>query len=555
MNAIITRYNRIRTLRKFIGLPSECHPIIKLGLDLDSTLFWKMTTVLNNERDTTDGLPKQFLSSLRILFDILDENQTGFIRLRDIESRWSDDGVKGLPPGVVEGLRKVTPPNGLLSFERFVSGLKLALMRKHEIIDTRKPFVSKENRSPIDYRDRSRTASTNELISERFSGDNKPQQPLNRLYQQNPTNFSQNQKARNSSQNDLNSHSGHQTIENQRKESVQAPYRVDQSNYTNKPDSRNTYSLGVQGSSNGNPRHYFNSKSQTSTDQPPIIPPRRDQPFRASTTSAHIRKSVSGPNLQSHSTSPPVIPPRDAQSSTRVLNELKSWQREWSSSQLSNNKNTKDQNDRVTYGTDGMIYANIEDFQKRPDEQLSTPSKATVRRHGSGRRHTLANGIDQNMLKRMKQLEEEMSVLRSGLAMMDTARDWYLKQIRAVSDKQAMLDKVKFNDNSLDAHQEKMNFQRARITEVNQHLHTLIESSEKGFPLHMNLAVPGIKPNMSGKESTAQNIKEQNRSLLEELNQKKEIISQLEKEKSTLVRELFEARSKNKSSFDDTTFM
>ena len=77
-----------------------------------------------------EGLPRQFLSSLRILFDILDENRTGYVSLCDIETRWSDDGVRGLPPGVVDGLRKVTPPNGLLTFDRFVSGLKLVLTKR-----------------------------------------------------------------------------------------------------------------------------------------------------------------------------------------------------------------------------------------------------------------------------------------------------------------------------------------------------------------------------------------------------------------------------------------
>lgn len=48
-------------------------------------------------------------------------------------------------------------------------------------------------------------------------------------------------------------------------------------------------------------------------------------------------------------------------------------------------------------------------------------------------------------MKRMKQLEEETSMLRSGLAMVESARDWYLKQLASVSDKQAMLGKVTYN--------------------------------------------------------------------------------------------------------------
>ena len=42
---------------------------------------------------------------------------------------------------------------------------------------------------------------------------------------------------------------------------------------------------------------------------------------------------------------------------------------------------------------------------------------------------------------------------------------------------------------------------------------------------------------------------------LQEVGDKGEKITQLEKEKASLIRELFEARTKHKSSYDDTTFM
>ena len=44
-------------------------------------------------------------------------------------------------------------------------------------------------------------------------------------------------------------------------------------------------------------------------------------------------------------------------------------------------------------------------------------------------------------------------------------------------------------------------------------------------------------------------------SFFQEVGAKSEIISKLEKEKATLIRDLFEARSKHKTNFDDTTFM
>lgn len=51
------------------------------------------------------------------------------ISISDIEARWQENAVAELPKGVIESLRKVTPPNGLLSFERYCAGLKICLLR------------------------------------------------------------------------------------------------------------------------------------------------------------------------------------------------------------------------------------------------------------------------------------------------------------------------------------------------------------------------------------------------------------------------------------------
>lgn len=96
--------------------------------------------------NSLDGLPKQFISSLRVLFDILDENRCGFVRLQDIEERWHEEGVKGLPSGVIDALKKVTPPNGYLSFDRFVAGLKLSLLTSKNGQSSQ--IMEKENKGP-----------------------------------------------------------------------------------------------------------------------------------------------------------------------------------------------------------------------------------------------------------------------------------------------------------------------------------------------------------------------------------------------------------------------
>ncbi|KAM4532547.1 suppressor APC domain-containing protein 2 isoform 2-T2 [Fundulus diaphanus] len=77
---------------------------------------------------TTDGLPKAFLHSLRTLFDILDDDRRGYVHISEIESRWQGADTRGLPGGVLGCLRRVTPPHGCLTFERFVAGLRYSML-------------------------------------------------------------------------------------------------------------------------------------------------------------------------------------------------------------------------------------------------------------------------------------------------------------------------------------------------------------------------------------------------------------------------------------------
>ncbi|XP_058015520.1 suppressor APC domain-containing protein 2 [Ahaetulla prasina] len=79
---------------------------------------------------SAEGPPRAFVQSLRPLYDILDERRRGYVHLREIESRWLQPGGEAgpLPPGVLEGLRRAAPASGYLTFERFVLGLRLALL-------------------------------------------------------------------------------------------------------------------------------------------------------------------------------------------------------------------------------------------------------------------------------------------------------------------------------------------------------------------------------------------------------------------------------------------
>lgn len=94
----------------------------------------KSQTLINNSMQPqdaefyTEGLPKAFLQSLRTLFDILDDGKRGYVHISEIESRWQGAETQDLPGGVLESLRRVTPPHGCLTFERFVAGLRYSIL-------------------------------------------------------------------------------------------------------------------------------------------------------------------------------------------------------------------------------------------------------------------------------------------------------------------------------------------------------------------------------------------------------------------------------------------
>lgn len=102
-----------------------------------------------------------------------------------------------------------------------------------------------------------------------------------------------------------------------------------------------------------------------------------------------------------------------------------------------------------------------------------------------------------------------------------------------------------------EAHQERLDLQRARVMEVNRHLTALADSWERGgFPMHMNLAVvrqtsTGIQPStttstqsISHNDLIGNRLRQQNRKLSEEVSQKSERIAVLERERQSLLREL-----------------
>jgi len=74
-----------------------------------------------------ENLSSMFIAYVKVLFDILDKDRSGFVKLSDIECHW--EGSECLIPRniVIQSLTQVATPDGRLSFETFISGLGRAL--------------------------------------------------------------------------------------------------------------------------------------------------------------------------------------------------------------------------------------------------------------------------------------------------------------------------------------------------------------------------------------------------------------------------------------------
>ncbi|XP_060069771.1 suppressor APC domain-containing protein 2-like [Ylistrum balloti] len=497
--------------------------------------------------NSIEGLPKQFVKSLRVLFDILDEQRCGYVRFVDIESRWHEEGVQGLPSGVIEALRKVTPQNGYLSFDRFVAGLKLAML------------TSRDSRT-IDHHQKPehRTHNNHVKFDPRRQGDNSDGKHI-----QEKENRSENVIRRTSqTRSDVPQppkRSSHSALHQNRYHTINTA-AVKPNNVLNALHDRSNIRKDIM----DHQEKYHPREKVSSHNSHHDVPV---SPISKSSDSVKDNQNTNGAN-------PPQVPPRD-KSNKRIISELKNWQRrvnepgpvpvtkkehfhqancdlhllpQNNQASASGNYANIEQAGRVSHGSDS-------DTKTKSSSSLPQKSGATVRRQNSARRHTLSSGVDYSMIKRLRQLEKEKEMLIQGLEVVDQAREWYQKQVQMIDEKQKYVGKATYNDNNLEANQERMNFQQARISEVNQQVKTLMESSEKGFPLHMNLAVRSTNSTMYPEE-TIKMLKDQNRQLTQEVGQKGETISKLEKEKATLVRDLFEARSQNKpTNYDDTTFM
>ncbi|XP_011569008.3 suppressor APC domain-containing protein 2 [Plutella xylostella] len=410
-----------------------------------------------------ESLPKQFVSAMRTLFDIMDDKRTGYVRLTDIENRWRDDRTKGLPRGVLESLQKVASHDGFLTFDRFCTGLKICLLRNQ---------VETQTSHKIDSinADMEKTVTNSKLS---MQSHRPPSAPI---------------------------------------------LDIDDSHHRQ----RNWNELKISDNIN-----------QHRTISMPLLIVRKDAQGK------DVHQDMMCPPQKPADTvygSGPPKPPR--------LDKTAMEKRELSRTSFKSEEESykiehlcKNEEDILRGVVDGQSRGHGDG---RPNPESSQAARRPRRREP--RRHTLHNGVDYNLLKRMKQIEQEKDILLQGLSSIEEAREWYLKQLAEVQEKMRYAGRMgAYLEPWTEAQQERLELLRARVLEVNRQLGALAAGWRRGpLSLHMNLALP------TPRTTPAPPVHSQNRMLLEEVNKKNERISILEREKSSLIRELLLQRNRSK---------
>ncbi|KAK7583944.1 hypothetical protein V9T40_004907 [Parthenolecanium corni] len=431
-----------------------------------------------------DGLPKSFIHILRTLFDILDNKQTGLVKFSDIEARWQEDSAADLPKGVIDSLRKVTPPNGLLSFEQFCAGLKISLLRNQ--MESRSKPGDDVNRQMKQLAQRPPSAPILEVFDSKCN---------------------------------INENA------NQWSKCPMPPGQISNSVRQNQLRTLSMPQLNPEGNSG------------------------KDENKEAAFQNKHIGNSaLLGPPKPPRTNigGAAFFPQRPLESGktdkTEIRAALQNWQLGLMSEDKMGYRNLMNRNVPVTENNKGVI-----------DYQESQPHKKLPSRRREPRRHTLQNGVDCNMLKKIKQIESEKEVLVEGLQAVERAREWYRKQLAIVQDKMKYVCRSGSQEQWSEAQQERIELLRARILEVNRHLATLggnsgdsnknVGTDRDGLPLHMNLAVHS-QSRISQAQVLSQ-LKRQNHVLSREITHKTERINNLEREKAALIRELYQVRRKS----------
>ncbi|KAM9307189.1 suppressor APC domain-containing protein 2 isoform 2-T2 [Pholidichthys leucotaenia] len=424
---------------------------------------------------STDGYPKAFLQSLRTLFDILDDSGRGYVHISEIESRWQGADTRDLPGGVLGCLRRVTPPHGCLTFERFVAGLRYSILNPENTPHFRPPQAAVHPQQ----------APKQPQKPAPLSGNTAGTRVENKVRPLGPSNLANTQQHRSAS--------------------LQSRARPEEgSGYPACGPVR--YNAGFE-------------RSGRSLERIPVAP--EGSGYRPDT--GHGTKAA-----------------QPQQSRVRTIESLA-----LESPQLQ---------------VPSVVKAGL----PRSQSESATGFTGGSRRHGRSReeqrRHTISNGVDYGMLKQMKELEQEKDSLLAGLEVVERAREWYQDQIHNVTEKQRQVGQSSHcTDFFTEASQSRMNVLIPKLQEVNRCLNDLISCTGMPFPssgAHTAPLSANSQPPPPAPPQAIQRLKDQNR-LLTQVTEKSERITQLEQEKSALIKQLFEARARSAqdTSTLDSTFI
>ncbi|KAK2819195.1 hypothetical protein Q5P01_024756 [Channa striata] len=530
---------------------------------------------------STDGLPKAFLHSLGTLFDILDDGGRGYVHISEIESRWQGADTRDLPGGVLACLRRVTPPHGCLTFERFVAGLRYSMLNpennshfraqaaahpQHGQKQCHKPAplsacgvgTRVENKvrplgpSNVTNTQQHRASSLHSRIRPedstaypacgpaRYSaGHERPGRSLERIpvapeggcyrNDQNPaTKQTQPQQSR------------VRSIESLALESPQL-----QEPSIMKPSLPRSQSESATGFTGGSRRHGRSREEQ-----------------RRHTISNGVDYGMAGAHASSHSQLLPLprhfsfFPAHHLFLSCFVavsvsfplgLCVLPTWP---AAALMVVSR----------VGPRGLVEVEDSLGQPAPAWTAVWAAYTTVFIPLSSSLYSSKALHFFLWLKQMKELEQEKDSLLAGLEVVERARDWYQGQIHNVTERQRQVGQSSnCTDFFTEASQSRVNVLIPKLQEVNRCLNDLISSTGMhSFPSSgIQTAAPSMNSQPPAPQQAIHRLKDQNRLLTQEVTEKSERIAQLEQEKSALIKQLFEARARcvQDTSTLDSTFI
>lgn len=367
----------------------------------------------HQQNDHVVEMPAQFITAMRTLFDLMDDKGSGFVRFTDIERRWHDDSAPGLPHGVIDSLRKVTPPNGLLTFDSFCAGLKICLARRNRPPQERRSMNAVSGR----YAQHNSNSNNNNSVAEARSIP-----PVARMSIPPASPSSPQQQAR---------------------KTTTAPKHIDTTSTAAYP---------------AIPVPFYRTLSLpklfTTPPPPPLAALDVSSSSKATTTTTATSAAV------------PLAPPKpprtalvlgngvtninhlDHLDKAEIRHALQNWQRGVLQNEKPAVREKRILASSLNNSNESFVRRGIADGGSTPDSTVSVVARSStagnvVVRNGTSarrtgrnepRRHTLQNGIDYNVLKQIGQLEQEKELLVQGMEAVNATRDWYTHQLGQVQD-------------------------------------------------------------------------------------------------------------------------